>query len=238
MALAAWLLVYITLIWLAVASTRIFIFTKRAEKLINQVVPYEQAGNGSLDILVVGDSIAYGTGSSSAETTIAGLIGAKFPQANITNKAKNGTKTKTLANRISGDIDRNYRIVIIIVGANDIIHPEVNLGESEQYLGRIYAEASEKADNVIAITTGDFKHISFFLYPLNYYFGDRSRSLSESALWQSAKYNNVHYVDTFTDKNSPGRPQALEAADHLHLSDLGSHYWVQEILSATNNLEF
>lgn len=233
-----WTLLFLFLFWLTIASAKIFVFTKKAENLINHITPYEQIGNGKPDILVLGDSIAFGTGSSSPDSTIAGFIGQRLPQAKITNKSKNGTKTKTLLNRLETDIDRYYDVIIIIVGANDIMHPEVNLSHSKQNLYELYKFSTTKAGNVVIITTTNFDDVTFFTYPINYYFGQRSQTLAQYAFKESLKYPNIHYINTISDENSPNLPQALEADDHLHLNDLGAYYWTQKIFLSTNNLEF
>lgn len=235
---ALYILLAIFAIWLIFASARMFIFAKTAGKLINQLEPYNQVGTGSEDILFIGDSFAYGTGASSSENTIAGLFGKHFPEATITNKAKNGAKTSDLAMRISSDIDRHYDIIVVIVGANDIIHPEVNLAATQCNLADIYNYAASRADNVIAITTGDFRDVSFFLTPLNYYFGHRSDKVGELAKKEASRFKNVTYVDGYDKSSKPYGPKALESADHLHLNDLGMYYWFQRILEKTNGLKF
>lgn len=233
-----WVIVVISFLWSAFASTRVFIFTKKAEVLIERVDPYQQIGKNKPSILILGDSMAYGTGSSSSETTISGLLGQALPDATIINKAKNGTKTRTLLRSIETAIDKHYDVIFVIVGANDIIHPEVNLQESKEHLDKIYRIASNNAENVVAITTGDFKHTSFFLYPLNLYFGYRSEVLHQHTIDISSKYKNITYIDAFSEENRPEWPAALESEDRLHLSDIGAKYWVQKIFQNTNRLKF
>lgn len=230
-----WAVIALLFLWFGFASTRIFMFTKKAEVLIEQIEPYRQVGSGKPSILFLGDSMAYGTGSSLSETTIAGLIGQKLPEATISNKAKNGTKTRILSRDIKADIDKRYDIII---GANDVMHPEVSLKESKEHLDKIYRIASDNAENVIAITTGDFKHTSFFLYPLDLYFGSRSETLRNYAQEVSSRYKNVYYIDAFSGTNKPEWPSALESEDHLHLSDIGARYWVKKIFHNTNDLKF
>lgn len=233
-----WVVIALLFLWFAIASTRSFIFTKKAEVLIERVNPYQQVGDNKPSILILGDSMAYGTGSSSSEATIAGLIGQELPTATINNKAKNGTKTRTLLESVETDIDKRYDIIVVIVGANDVIHPEVNLKNSKENLAKIYRITSANSENVVAITTGDFRHTSFFLFPLNLYFGNRSETLREYALEIASDYKNIRYIDAFSDENKPMWPDALESEDHLHLSDIGARYWVQEIFQNTNSLKF
>ena len=167
--ITAYLVLTILLIWLSLSSVRIYIFTKNAERLISQLEPYQQKGtyDGS-KILFIGDSFGYGTGASNNSATLAGLMGSYLPDSRIVNKAKNGTKSLDLSKRINMDIDNRYDIIVVVVGANDIIHPEVNLSSVRDSYNLIYKTASLKSKHVIAVTSSDFKDVSFFSWPLNH----------------------------------------------------------------------
>lgn len=230
-------LVFLSL-WLVIASIRVFIFTKNAEQLIRQVNPYQQQGDDTKSILFIGDSFAYGTGATTAEATLAGLVGAYLPDAKIVNKAKNGTKSADLASRLDADIDKRYHIIIVIVGANDILHPEVNLSSTRQAYKNIYETAAKNSDYVIAITSGNFKDVSFFLWPLNHYFGSRSQTINKIARGEAAQYPNITYIDAFDQSIYPSDPKLFESEDRLHPNDLGTHYWFKKIMAKTNNLKF
>jgi lysophospholipase L1-like esterase len=231
-------LLIIVTAWLLAASMRIFFATRNTEKLIVQIQPYRQAGTGQKSILFIGDSFAYGTGASSSDNTMAGLVGNHFPGFTIVNKARNGTKTEDLANRIVKDVDRRYDLIFVMVGANDVIHPEVNLGDSQRHLARIYARAADNADHVIAVTSGDFKDVSFFLPPLNHYFGYRSERLNDVAQYEASRFSDVRYIDGLAENSKPEEPGAFESEDRLHLNDIGTHYWFQRILEKTGGLAF
>ena len=236
--MAAYIVLAILLLWLAIASTRIYVFTKNTEKLINHLEPYQQKGDRVTSILFVGDSFGYGTGAGSASSTLAGLMGRHMPSADIVNKSKNGTKSIDLANRINSDVDRNYDVIVVVVGANDILHPEVNVSSSRQFYKTIYDTVSRRANNVIAITTVDFKDISFFLWPLNYYFSERSSRINQIAKDEASKYSNITYIDAFDQRLYPSDPKIFESEDRLHPNDLGTHYWFHKILEKTNGLTF
>lgn len=225
-------------IWLLIASIRAYYFTRTAEKLINQVEPYQQEGTSSERILFIGDSFAYGTGASSSASSLAGLVGEYRPEATVVNKAKNGTKSEDLAKRIESDIDTNYDIIVAIVGSNDIIHPEVDLSKIDGNFAKIYNKASSNAKKVITLTSGDFRQVSFFLSPLNHYFGYRSDEVDKIAKIEASKISNIVYINGFAKEYRPTDSKVLESSDHLHLNDQGYYYWFQRILEKTNNLTF
>ncbi len=89
--------------------------------LITKVTPpYQQKGDGSKSLLILGDSTGYGTGASEAKYSIAGLIGAEYPNLTITNKSVN--------NRTIGELRRDietltgqYDVILLQIGANDIL---------------------------------------------------------------------------------------------------------------------
>lgn len=224
------ILASIIFLWITATIGRILVFSIRARKLIKQISPYQQKGIEKHSILIIGDSLAYGTGASSPATSLAGIIGGKFPRADLANKAVNGSTTKQLLDRINADIDAHYEVILIIIGANDIIRPYINLSKSSGNISKIYEAASKSADNVVALSTGNFYKLSFFPYPLNLYFGRRAKRLAHNAQREAKIHRNVNYINMATE-NYTLPASLLEAKDHLHLSDVGNKYWSDKILS-------
>ncbi len=213
--------------WTLVSVLRIYIFSKRAGVIIQDTRRFERQEKGKT-MLVIGDSVAYGTGASSPDKSIAGLIANKYGYSNVTNIAENGKRTSELVNEVS-QINEHYDLIFIVIGGNDIIRPWIRLDKSASNLESIYYEASSKADNVIAITTGNIKYTTLFLPPLTHYLGYRSTKLRDSALETSKSIDNLHYIDIITfNENNEFTPD-MEAADHLHLSDKGNAYWLKAV---------
>ena len=234
--MVAYLALFILLAWLSVAASRVYFYTRQTASLIDSVEPYQQIGQGGKSILFIGESFGYGTGASSPQTSLAGLFGRHLPAASITNKSLNGTKTTDLAARINSDINKRYDLIVVLVGSNDIIHAETSLSRSGQGLAQVYQKAAANASAVIAVTSGDFADTSFFLWPLNHFYSQRSQQLNQAAQLEAAKHANLHYIDAFRPTSAAPKPQALEAADHLHLNDTGNSYWFRVILKQTDIL--
>lgn len=224
-------LIVLILLWLVAGFVRIKIFGRRANTLIQNTKPFERKGNTSQKILILGDSLAFGTGTSSPDKSVAGLVASRFPDATVINKAVNGKRTAQLATEVQ-NINENYDFILIIIGGNDILRPWLNLHTSAQNLQAIYSTASKHSSKVVALTTGDLKYTSFFLWPANYYFSARSVELRNSAKKIASSLPNVTYIDLVERNKHVKFDNLKESPDHLHLSDDGAKYWFEAILDS------
>lgn len=214
----------IVLAWIITGVIRFFVFSHRAGMLIQQAKPYERNVSSNKKMLVLGDSLAYGTGASRPENSIAGLVAAAYPDASVENRSRNGKRTHELATEIK-DIQGQYDVILIVIGGNDAMRPWINLDASGKNLQTIYSTASQHADKVIAFSTGNMRTTSFFQWPLNYFIGHRSVQLRDYALTAAKDLPNVHYMDMVAYNETVPFTGNDEAADHLHLNDNGTQYW-------------
>lgn len=226
------LTVLVIVLWGLANFVRIRILSSRAGKIIQNTTKFERKTEYKQKILVLGDSIAYGTGTSSPEKSVAGLVAAHYPNANVENRAQNGKRTKDLAKEVES-ITGSYDLILIVVGGNDILRPWINLDESANNLAKIYKNASTHSTKVIALTTGNFKYTTLFLWPANYYFSSRSIQLRNSAVKIAEEIPNLIYVNIVDYNEKVPFDTVKEAPDHLHLSDDGANYWMQAILDTT-----
>lgn len=180
---------------------------------------YQRPEGNEGSFLILGDSLAYGVGTSSRETSFAGKLGEKFPKHRIVNKAVVGYDTEDLAENIESLINERHDAIFIIVGGNDIIRYRTNLIESGKHLENIYSIASENADEVYAITTGDFNSVSMVPVGVRWHFSNRSDQLRESAIAIDSSISNLTYIDAY---NINGDDYSkLESGDGFHLNDEG-----------------
>ena len=224
-------IVVIVLLWLAIALVRVRIFSHRAGAIIRSTVPFERAGKSTQKILILGDSLAYGTGTSAPAKSVAGLVASNYPDATVVNKSVNGKRTPELAKEVE-DLNEKYDLILIIIGGNDILRPWLSLNDSGKNLDAIYTAASKHATKVVALTTGNLRYTTFFLWPLNYYFGARSIELRNHAVQTAATLPNVTYIDLVTRNKTVPFDHLKESPDHLHLSDDGANYWYQAIVDS------
>lgn len=218
-------------LWVVVSFVRLRIFSKRGGEIIQNTKPFKRTGTNKQKILVLGDSLAYGTGTSSPEKSVAGLVASYYPGATVINNSVNGMRTKELAEE-SKKLEGQYDLILIIIGGNDVLRPWINLDVSGQNLRTIYSNTSKHSKNVIAITTGNLRYTTVFLWPLRYVVAVRSVQLRDKALTASKDLPNVTYINMVKRNTKVPFDKVKEAPDHLHLSDEGAQYWYEAILDS------
>lgn len=227
----------IVLLWFLLTFVWIYYHYRQALVLIESTEPFERSGKSG-QILVLGDSIAYGTGTTSPANSLAGKFAANFPDHSVTNLAKNGKTTTELAAEVQNLGDEKYDLILIVIGGNDIMHVSNDLDQTAKNLQTIYGYASAHSDNTVAISTGNFKYTSLFPWPLPIILSNRSVTVRDSAAEAASAHNNVHYIDMVEYNERESFTHVQEAPDRLHLSDEGVEYWMSAVKQATDNLNF
>jgi len=94
-----------------------------SKKIISQTVPFSQINkDAELNILVAGDSTAFGTGSEKPEDSVAGRFAKDYPGSEVVNLSENGLKTEDLLEKLKIHLEnKKYNHIHIQIGANDII---------------------------------------------------------------------------------------------------------------------
>lgn len=220
----------IFLLWVLANVVRVRILSQRGGELIRSTVPFERNGTNKQTVLVLGDSLAYGTGTTSSEKSVAGLVAKHYPMATVINKSVNGKRTNELAQEVKS-LEGKYDLILIIIGGNDVLRPWINLEQSGKNLETIYAGASAHADKVVALTTGNLRYTTLFLWPINHYLGARSMELRNYAVKAAAPHKNVTYVNLVERNKTVPFGHLKEAPDRLHLGDDGAQYWYEGILA-------
>ena len=202
--------------------------------LILQVKPYERVLPDAPVILIAGDSTGYGTGASRGSNTVAGYLGADFPEYAVENMSVNGRTIGGLAaalpERTAGT---QYRVILLQIGGNDIIQKKP-VATSEADLRAVLEVATKRADQVIMMSSGNVGTAVAFVSdagePDPEY--DRvTREMREMFMRVTSEYE-VAYVDLFVEPEVDvyfKEPKRYLAADGLHPSDLGYFDWYQKL---------
>ena len=106
------------------------------EKISEEAIDnaYEQhPKNADLRILNIGDSSVVGVGALDPTKSVAGRLGAKYPNAVVVNNGVNGSKTKELIPRFEAIQDQKFDLIVIHTGGNDIVRL-VNVEEAAKDL--------------------------------------------------------------------------------------------------------
>lgn len=211
---------------------------RQAAVLASQSEPFEQQGGVSdtpnaplvaaARLLVVGDSTAVGTGATSPQSSVAGLIGRDHSGLGVTNRARDGARLFDIAAQLQGA--EQFDVVLVLGGGNDVIR----LTSHERMVDgvrRILTAAGQKAPVVIFMPSGNVGNAPFFFPPWSWLMTRRSRDLHEVARTEAAQTGAI-YVNVFAERQADPfaqEPQRFHAADGLHPSDAGYALWYEAL---------
>lgn len=92
----------------------------QARELAYRSEPFSQfPAVPSMRLLIVGDSTAVGTGASSPQASLAGLIAQDHPQWLIDNRGQDGALFADVVRQLA--IEEHYDMVLVLAGGNDVI---------------------------------------------------------------------------------------------------------------------
>lgn len=212
---------------------RFYLTVQVSKKLINATVPFEKAGEGTGNaVLVLGDSTAVGIGADRPEESVAGRVSAFLTLDSLENYAVSGAVIKDLDMQREHALLPKYRLILIQIGGNDIIRfrPAQNAGEELRTAIRNLPEA----DKVVIISAGDVGGATLFPWPVRP-FHTRLNNQYHETFARVANEEGVIYVNF---GNSPAtktineKPEIYLASDGLHPSSEGYRLWFEEIQSS------
>ena len=195
---------------------------KRSEPL--QIAPPEPKKR----LLIVGDSTGVGTGASTPQTSLAGLIAAEHPNLAIVNRSADGATVDRIAAQLEGG--GRFDAVLILGGGNDMIRM-AGADALRAALSRVLFLARARSDNVVLMPSGNVGNAPFFLWPWSRLMTRRARILHAIAR-QTAAAQGATYVSLFKERAADPfaqDPDRLHAADGLHPSDAGYALWHHEL---------
>ncbi len=201
----------------------------QAAQLAKQSVVYEQAPTHPAQrLLIVGDSTAVGTGASSSDNSLAGLIGQAHPRLHIDNRASDGATFADVLGQLQAAVGY-YDIVLVQAGGNDVIRLR-NLDEVGGEIRKVLQLAGTLGDQVLVMPSGNVGNAPFFLPPLSWLMSWRSRVLHEHVS-AAAQSTGAVYVKLYApaERDPFVQRPALNAADGLHPSDAGYRVWLQAL---------
>lgn len=183
----------------------------------------------SLHMLIVGDSTAVGTGATTPDDSVAGLLGRHFPHLHIDNRARDGAKFADLLEQLDSDV--HFDMVLVMAGGNDVVRMR-GLVALERDIDRVIHRARQRADLVVLMPAGNVGNAPFFFPPVSWLMTARSRRLHAFAS-DAARRHDVVLVNLFrkaADDPFVQQP-GLNATDGLHPSDAGYRVWFDELMT-------
>ncbi len=183
-------------------------------------------------LLIVGDSTGVGTGASSAQHSLAGLIARDYPRLRIDNRARDGATFADVLAQLAGD--ERHDVILVLAGGNDVTRLRA-LGEVRADIDRVASIASARAACVVLMPAGNVGNAPFFAPPVSWLMTSRSRALHD-LVRAAARRHQVAYVNLFLERATDPfvADPDLTAADGLHPSDAGYLVWYRQLLAQTD----
>ncbi len=210
-------------------SLRFAFLVRNSAALVRRSRVFERRITGGRPrILVLGDSTAVGTGVDDPSGSVAGHFGRDFPGAYIETHAVNGLKAAGLDDLFPQVPDQSFDLVLIQIGANDIIRG-TPMHEFTASLTSVFTKAARAGKHVVALHSGNIGLAPMFPWPVSSILTARTRTYRQ-VYQRIAAEQGVVYVDLFEEaENDPFRGPGYYASDHLHLTAKGYGYWYDEI---------
>lgn len=180
-------------------------------------------------LLIVGDSTAVGTGASTPEHSVAGLLALAYPGLSIENRGRDGATFAEIPSQL--ETAGRFDAVLVLAGGNDVIRLR-GFDTLPDHLARIATLARARADTVVLMPAGNVGNAPFFFPPVSWWMSSRSRHLHE-LVREAATQQGLAYVNLFKDRREDpfAQHKELNARDGLHPSDAGYQLWFKELLS-------
>ena len=231
--LCSFVAIFLALAYAAAVAIRMHVLIRKSGELVAKSVPFQHlVTHAHPRILILGDSTAVGTGVDDPRLSIAGRFSTEFPDAEVRNLGINGLRTPELARDFPSFPERSFDIVLLQIGANDILRG-TPLPEFSRSLEIVFGRARVIGTHVIALHSGNIGLAPLFVWPLNVYF--RTRTLRYREIYrQIAQEKGVLYVDLFHEAaDDPfADHERFYSADLLHLSGEGYRVWYEDVRAA------
>jgi lysophospholipase L1-like esterase len=202
--------------------------------LIMEVRPYEQVGIGEhpSSIFVLGDSTGYGTGAGKKQYSVAGLLGADYPQYTIVNNSKNGrTIGEALIEIKTLPLEPKHTLLLLQIGGNDILQKrDIDIVRTE--LTQLYDEAKKRSEHIVMISSGNVGAAATFTGTKKAGEYERITRQFRQMFIDVASESGVSYVDLFKEPEDDvflQEPKKYLAIDGLHPSKDGYANWYASV---------
>ena len=204
----------------------------RAADLARASTPLQVAPeHPALRMLLVGDSTAVGTGASSPQASLAGLLAGDYPGLFIENRARDGARFDGVVEQLEGG--GQFDFVLIMAGGNDVMRFR-DADATRADIQRAADLALKLAPRVAFLPAGNVGNAPFFFPPVSWLMTKRARTLHDDvrsvAAATGALYVNLYKL---AEKDPFAQRPDLNAADGLHPSDAGYRIWRDELLAQT-----
>ena len=182
---------------------------------------------GTITVLILGDSTGVGVGAQQPEESIAGLLAADFPEADVVNVSESGARVaRTLLQaRACNDAGLRFDIALLHVGANDIV-ADTPLDTLAKDCDLLLHELGRLTRRTVWLGPPDLSLAPLFPAPYSWVMGARSRAANRVFSLAAARHG-VAFVDFAAPDHSLHFRQdrrAHFAADGFHPNSSSYRY--------------
>ncbi len=226
---------FIILVYFSIMIFRIIRFILYSQKTFSNTKAFSrEIKNTRQHILILGDSSMYGAGIKMSENTIGGLFAKKYPIATIETLAVNGAKVRDLEKQLKNKKYKFYDIILIGIGANDIIQFS-NFNSLRTDLITIIKKVHKIGNKIILCHSVNIGNLGFYIFPFDYVFDNRTRKLSRIYAELETKFSNLIYVNFYRKRGNDYYDKITRkkfiAGDGVHPNDYANKYFFDIILN-------
>ena len=170
-------------------------------------------------VLVLGDSTGVGVGATMPEESVAGLIAADYPDADIVNVAVSGTRVAGAIGQVRVCLKAGLRfdLALLHVGGNDVV-ADTPLHQLADDCDTLLHELSLLAVRTVWMGPPDLGLAPLFPWPYAWVMGSRSRAASRVFSAAAARHNAV-----FVDFSAPAHVAYFRKRRRKHFAIDGFH---------------
>ena len=190
---------------------------------------YEQEGSNSKSLLILGDSTGYGTGASRSRESIAGLIGATYPDLSITNTSYNGRSATELRDYLK-NFSGLYEVILLQIGSNDLLQG-VRAAAVVAEIENIVTKLQSHAKRIVVMTGGNIGSARRFKFGEAAAYTAASREY-DMLMSKSAKERNFDFVSLFVEPEQDPfvlKTYIYTSCDALHPTSAGYALWFKTL---------
>lgn len=189
-------------------------------------------------MLVLGDSTAAGVGADTPYRSTPGLIAESYSFTHVDNNSVSGAQAKDLADQISKSPRDKYDLILVQIGANDIVRFH-KAKDISNILKPDLEKLTKMSNKVVFITSGNLGGAPLIPFFMKSYYTNLNLEYHKEFENLSSEIG-VIYVSTYTDPSIDPfilNPKQYFAQDNFHPSGDGYYIWFEKIKNILDSLK-
>ena len=187
-------------------------------------------------VLFLGDSTGVGVGAGRPEAPLPGLLGAAFPDVQITNRCRNGARVGDVLKHISSaqGTAANFDLALLLVGGNDVLR-FTSLSKLAQQSEELLDGTAKTAKQTVWLGSANIGSSPRLIWPLNELLSQRTQRVMH-LLSTLARRRGVDFIDFFRPREADffaRRADVFFADDGLHPSAASYQHSVDSLLQSS-----